>query len=323
MNALGVMSRAKSILGTKPTPAAVVAWAAPEAAAWRDRLRAAGHVQGSATLARCSACNGRSYLETEDGAGRWCDAPGCRMGYVRTADVAASGCAVCLGDEVMAEVDGKGRRTGLSVPCVCVGQDSVIARRLQSVGVPVKYRGLTLDSWARVQHDAGGLLADARRLADGFMTVDGRPGLLLSGEPGRGKSGLAAGIMAGHVARDMSAAWISWVTWADQLNDLRAAGAPTHEPVRRAAAVSLLVVDDLGAEGTPTDYRKRVLLDLVEQRAKGVTVITTMLGVDDLAEVYGDHLVGRLIELCRPVTVSGGNLRGVPMPAALAWDGEI
>ena len=162
MNALSLLSRARAELGAKPTPAAIVAWSSRESAAWRTRLQAAGYAHGSSTLARCSACNGRGYTDTDDGAGRWCDAPGCRMGYVRTADVASGGCAVCLGDEVMAEVDARGHRTGLSVPCVCVGVDSIIARRLQSVGVPVKYRGLTLDSWARMRRDESGLLADAR-----------------------------------------------------------------------------------------------------------------------------------------------------------------
>ena len=323
MNARSLLSRAKSDLGVRPTPAAIVAWSARESAAWRDRLRAAGHAPGPVSLAKCSACNGRAIIDTTDGAGRWCDAPGCRMGYVRTADVASGGCAVCLGDEVMAEVDARGHRTGLSVPCVCVGIDHVIAKRLQAIGVPVKYRGLTLDSWERVRRDEAGLLADARRLADGFQTVDGRPGLLLSGQPGRGKSGLAAGIAAAHLARDTSAVWISWATWGDQLNDLRKADAPTHEPIRRAAAASLLVVDDLGADGAPSEYRRRVLLDLLEQRGRGVTVITTMLGVDQLDEVYGEHITGRIIELCRPVSLTGGNLRGAPVPAVLAWDGEI
>lgn len=322
MNALGVLSRAKHVLGTNASPVQVVAWAGTEAAAWRDRMRAAGHPERPVSLARCSACNGRGITDTDDGRGAWCSAPGCRMGYVRTADVASGGCSVCLGDEVMAEVK-DGHRTGLSVPCVCVGQDSVIARRLQAIGVPVKYRGLTLDSWARLRRDEGGILADARRLADGFPGHDGRPGLLVCGPPGRGKSGLAAGIAAAFVAQNNSAAWLSWVTWCDQLNDLRAANAPTTEPVRRAASVGLLIIDDLGAEGLPSDYRKRVLLDLLEQRARGVTVITTMLAVDEVAETYGDHIMGRLIELCRPVSLTGGNLRGVPVPAELAWDGEI
>ncbi len=79
--------------------------------------------------------------------------------------------------------------------------------------------------------------------------------------------------------------------------------------VRHAANAPLLIVDDLGAEGAVTDWRQRVLLDLLEHRRGGATVVTSMLNIEDLAERYGDHITERLIELCRPVPMTGPGLR--------------
>ncbi len=306
------LARFRAALGPDPSPLDIVTQAATAAAAWRARMVAAGAADkpGSGALERCSSCGGMGIIETDDGRGAWCTAPECRYGYVRTSDVAARGCSRCQGAGVTAEIV-DGERTGLSVMCSCsaAGADRITMARLQAAGMPVKYRGMTLSTWQQLRGDSDGALSDARRLAGGGATLDGRPGLLLMGLPGRGKSGLAAGIMDARVSADPSAAWISWGTWSDQLNDLRAAGASVTEAIRRASAASCLIIDDLGAEGGATDWRIRVLLDVLETRERGQTVITTTLGVDDVAARYGDHIAGRIVELCRPALLSGANLR--------------
>lgn len=304
---IGLMARAKAEIGQNPGPAQIVAWAAGEADHAKARMVASGRAIRPDYLGRCSACAGLGYVPTPDGRGAWCTAPDCRLGFVKVADVQAKGCAVCNGSEWVSERVGE--HSVRAVPCVCMGHDRVASVRLQAAGVPVKYRGLTIEGWQKIHRDQQGLLADAVSLAGGLMTEDRRPGLFLHGPPGRGKSGLAAGIAGRYVVRDPSAIWISWATWTDQLNDLRSAGASPTEVIRRASRASLLIIDDLGAEGNVTDWRQRVLLDLIEHRAAGVTVITSMLGIDEVDERYGEHITSRIIELCRPVALLGENLR--------------
>jgi len=211
------------------------------------------------------------------------------------------------------------------VPCpACCGAQAVVYSRLRRAGVPSKYQVLTMDGWvervaaiqpeeARPQYRAA--LAAARRLARFQAPPEGeRAGLLLSGPPGRMKSGLAAAVVVEASRLGAQARWLAWGSYCDQLNELREAGQSVRDEIEAVAGAELLVVDDLGADGIISDWRTRILVDLLERRGSPPgrvlpTIVTTMLRLDDLSSRYGDHAASRLLEVCAPIALTGLDAR--------------
>lgn len=79
-----------------------------------------------------------------------------------------------------------------------------------------------------------------------------------------------------------------------------------------------LCIDDLGAEHVVSEYgAKEDLLKLViAHRAEhqgGRTSITTNMTSDEIAARYGDRTLSRILGMCKPFKLTGGNRRE-PMP---------
>lgn len=250
--------------------------------------------RGRSSLRRCPECAGRGWVGTEADS-RYCD--NCRYGFLTVPD---DTCLVCHGAEW---VKAPGARESSRCPA-CGGEEAVIAARLAATGMPRKYRGLTLQGWGR---EIG--YAPAMRAAHEFLDAtmrggDLRPGLLLTGGTGVGKSGLAAGLVR-ELVPHFECRWIPWVRYCDDLAQLMRDGQSIQQVIKRDAEAGLLVIDDIAADGVDSAFRTRILHDLLEQRWGLPTIITAMYGVDELAPRLGDHVMGRVVELCRPVPVIG------------------
>jgi len=179
-------------------------------------------------------------------------------------------------------------------------------------GVPAKYHAMTILSWLTVRadtpetRDAAGI---ARRVAAGLAP---RAGMMLFGATGRGKTGLAAGVVREWMKDPSCRAgirWIGWASYCDMLNEVRAAGESDRGIVRADATAPALVIDDLGADEVESGFRTRVLLDILEARAGRPTIITSMYHIDEVARRMGDHIAGRIVELCELVPIGGDDLR--------------
>src|SRR5262249_51838761 len=125
-----------------------------------------------------------------------------------------------------------------------------------------------------------------------------RRNLILHGRTGRGKTGLAVGLLRAaieeHDRRGL------FVNFREVLYDLRRSyttGAPATT-VERAQRAPLLVLDDLGAE-RPTDHARDELAVLVERRhgRELPTVVTSNLDLARLVRRLGhdDPVVGERI----------------------------
>lgn len=314
--------------GLDAGPAAVYAWADEQSAALIRRRNEAGHAPKTDNAARtvpCPECGGRGWIGTGKTWADKCDNPGCRLGRIDAADLVNPPCPICRGA-------GATRRDGFRVgdpdfgkaaPCSCpvvpvtAGGASMVNRfALGAAGMPAKYHGLTLGTWASdvaagqgADYDHAGKLA--RALMDGTLpsvTIN-RAGLIIIGAAGRGKSGLAAGVLREFMAAGRSARWVPFFGYCDQLNAIRNDGGNDRDTLMRDAQSQFLVIDDLGSEGKGTDHRTRVLLEILEARAGRPTIITTMHGFDKLLALYGDHNVGRIIEGFEPVHLDGRDIR--------------
>ena len=233
-----------------------------------------------------------------------CRNPGCTFGdeaqTIEFAGVEVGGyCAGCveLTDAWDAERDEQARRSLL----------------LAKLDVPPRLRGLTLTTWPR-DPDGAHALAEAAAWLEGYRGGE-RRNLLLQGDNGRGKTGLAVGVALRLASADLVEC--GFVNWRDWLGAQREAIGRRERFELNVRGVPVLVLDDLGAE-RPTDFAREELALLVERRYGSLlpTIVTTnyrlgdlavRLGHDDLT--IGKRIVSRLAEDALVVEVGGPDRR--------------
>ena len=123
------------------------------------------------------------------------------------------------------------------------------------------------------------------------------PNLLIYGEVGTGKTGLAWGIIRRLIDAEVEARFVNFPDLLDKMRDSFRHERPTHEAMN-VGRVPVLAVDDVGAErGTPWAIEQ--LLLLVDRRRQRLlpTIFTSNYDPDDLAERLGseEEFTGRRI----------------------------
>lgn len=78
----------------------------------------------------------------------------------------------------------------------------------------------------------------------------------------------------------------------------------------RCISADILVIDDLGTKGKPTDFEIENLFTILDQRiesmrAKG-TFITSNLDINTLGKIYGDRILDRILGLMEPRHLHNG-----------------
>jgi len=123
------------------------------------------------------------------------------------------------------------------------------------------------------------------------------PNLLLYGEVGTGKTGLAWGIVRRLIEAEVEARFVHLPDLLDRMRDAFSHKRPTHEAMN-AGTVPVLALDDVGAERSTAWAIEQVLL-LVERRRQRLlpTIFTSNYDPDELAERLGadEELTGRRI----------------------------
>lgn len=122
------------------------------------------------------------------------------------------------------------------------------------------------------------------------------PGLLLAGEPGRGKTHLGSAFVRAFVRQKRRAFFTSarqlqrtvWSSYTDGGDEKTAIASYTRP--------DLLVIDDLGHEGRPGDASLSLLLDVLDERAnhRRPTIVTTNLTGDEVATRFDDAMYSRI-----------------------------
>lgn len=136
--------------------------------------------------------------------------------------------------------------------------------------------------------------------------------LLLIGEPGTGKTGLAVGALYAAHRAEVRGAYVNVVDWLDLMrptkDETKAAGQDIA--VRGARDARLLLLDDLGAEKASEWVTERVYLTLNARYDElRSTIVTSNMTVRQLSDRYGQRVIDRLLERGTVVPVVGSNLR--------------
>lgn len=188
--------------------------------------------------------------------------------------------------------------------CLCQ-RDLHLASLWNAAHVPARHATASFDSWRRPGgKDAG---AEVRTWADALAPRGLATGLLLVGDPGRGKTHLAvASIRHAVFERGVGA---RFVDFGHLLHSMKGGTRTPGWSPSELAVAPLLVLDDVPA--LSTDFERSLADEMITRRynAAGATIVTSNVGADALDALVGPRSASRLRQMCREVLVRGNDER--------------
>lgn len=175
-----------------------------------------------------------------------------------------------------------------------------------------KFRDSTFDHFEINQHNAR-TLKICKRYADAFDDMQRKnQGMIFWGNPGTGKTFAAACIANALLENQRSVVMTSFVKMISEIRNYRE-GYDEESIIDRLNRVSLLIIDDLGAERS-TDYALERVYNIVDSRyrAKKPMLLTTNLSLKEMQstqDIRYARIYERIFEVCYPVEFTGESWR--------------
>jgi DNA replication protein DnaC len=219
-------------------------------------------------------------------------------------------------------------RAGLSgaEPCRCAEEARAEALQ-EGSGIPPNYVRATLDNFQIPQDNPvartglGTVLMQVRSFVREFPNPD-RPGLLLAGDTGTGKTHLAVAALKAIIDKGHEGIFFDYQNLLDRIRSSydKTSGSSDKETYRSAMDAEVLLLDDLGSHRV-TEWVEDTVTSIVTYRCnhRKPLIATTNLSPDDtgsiayttpggsdvhkksLREAIGERARSRLFEMCRVV----------------------
>lgn len=225
-------------------------------------------------------------------------------------------CKICGRDVPAIEIEVLGRKRWVQPVCKCEAdaQKAEIARitgatyesemrSLFSISdIGRKYMFAKFEDF-EVRAGAENAYKASKYYAENFDEF-GAESLILWGDPGNGKTHLAAAV---HNKLSQDGLTVVFVSMPDLLSKIKASfnrnNAETEEQIMKALIkCDLLIIDDLGAEKT-SDWVQEKVFEIVDGRYRRQKPImaTSNLNLRDLADHIGKRACDRLTEMSQPI----------------------
>jgi DNA replication protein DnaC len=217
-------------------------------------------------------------------------------------------------------------RAGLSgveqCPCAAISRGRSIK---ESAGIPPNYENATLDNFQVPQDNPtarlglGTVLMQVKSFVREFPTAD-KPGLLLVGDTGTGKTHLAVAALKALLDKGHAGVFFDYQNLLDRIRSGydRTSGTSDKEAYGSALEADILLLDDLGSHRV-TDWVEDIVTSMITYRCNHRKPLIATTNVPDesvmeykdaggvvvskktLAEVIGTRARSRLHEMCRVV----------------------
>jgi DNA replication protein DnaC len=224
-------------------------------------------------------------------------------------------------------------RNGLSGAEYCECHYARIAeQRIPRAGIPSHYESATFDTFKIAGRTHNPVLAramqkvflDVRGYVRNYLPTAKKPGLLIWGPHGCGKTHLAVAALRELLSKGYEGAYFDYQTLLDRIAASwnQTAGTADKEAYETALDVPILLLDDLGARRA-IDWVEDTVTAIITNRCNNnrTLIATTNLPLEPVAmgateggsirnsrtlpEVIGMRAASRLYEMCRIIDMSG------------------
>lgn len=173
--------------------------------------------------------------------------------------------------------------------------------RLHSSRVPARFIGRSFDNFKAETEGQKRALTTTRDYSEQFDdNLNRGQGLILAGQPGTGKSHLAAAILQTKLHRS-----VCYVTCMDMIREVRDTwrkGSDRSELqlLDTFGGIDLLVIDEIGVQ-YGTDAEQTIIFDVLDRRYRDVlpTILLTNQDHAGLKQFIGERAYDRLTETCK------------------------
>jgi DNA replication protein DnaC len=232
--------------------------------------------------------------------------------------MAESTCPICDGTGYVV-VERNGLSGAKRCTCAAVARPDTI---LKSANIPPAYEHATFGNFeARPPSNLASALSKVRNFATGFPTGE-KPGLLLVGDTGSGKTHLAVAALKRILEKGIEGQFFDYQNLLDKIRSgyNASSGSSDREAYRSAMEADVLLLDDLGSHRV-TEWVEDTVTSIITYRCnhKKPLIATTNLEMDDnmpsgggapvsrksIGEVIGLRARSRLFEMCTIVRLRG------------------
>ena len=188
--------------------------------------------------------------------------------------------------------------------CTCQARATAYNRLkglLDNGGVPKRYHGFSFTSWDALPESAQRGKVEMREACEYFAATDStgqnKCGLVLSGSPGIGKTGLASCVLLERARRGQVVLWLDFANFMRQVRDTYQANSKTtyEQTVGAASTAPFLFLDDMGDMARAkdiSDNTRDVMYDVIGSRYNDMRelLITTNLSFAAYRDQFGARI---------------------------------